>query len=215
MKLKVVIVDLEIPPRVKKWAIRIGIPVGVLLGGGAYAWAAGLVSWNPGQTLTNTDLNGNFTYIQGEITPTTYGTRTPSAFHAYLTNATSITSGPNTPIVFDTVEYDLGAEYNASTGAFTVAHTGIYQVHCGVSYSSVTTAAWYAQLYKNGSVYDASSWALATANLGDAAPSLDGTFRFVTGDVIKCGTFQNSGSAQNLLLGTTNQRCSFSAARLY
>jgi hypothetical protein len=67
MKLKVVIVDLEVSPRFKKWALRIAVPLGVLLGGGAIAWAAGLHAWNTGDTLQAADLNGNFSYLQGEI----------------------------------------------------------------------------------------------------------------------------------------------------
>ena len=67
MKLKVVIVDLAIPPRVKKWGLRLGIPVAVLLGGGAVAYASGLVTWSTGQTLQASDLNNNFTYLSGEI----------------------------------------------------------------------------------------------------------------------------------------------------
>jgi hypothetical protein len=62
MKLKIVIVDLEVPPGAKKWALRLGIPAAVLLGGGAVAYAAGLVTWSDGQTLSAADLNGNFSY---------------------------------------------------------------------------------------------------------------------------------------------------------
>jgi hypothetical protein len=61
MKVKVYVVDLEIPLRVKKWGLRIGIPLGLLFGGGAIAWAAGLHTWSNGDTLNATDLNGNFT----------------------------------------------------------------------------------------------------------------------------------------------------------
>jgi hypothetical protein len=215
MKLKVVIVDLEIPPRVKRWALRVGIPLGVVLGGGAVAWAAGLVTWTTGTTLTAADLNNNFAYLQSEITTTAYGARTPSAFHATLSTPTTIASGTNTSVVFDTLEYDLGSEYSTTAGTFTVAHGGVYLVHCGVSYSSPATADWYAQLVKNGAIYVASSWALTTIGAGDAAPSFDGMLHLAAGDVLKCSTFQSSGSAQPLLLGSGNQRCSFSAARLF
>jgi hypothetical protein len=68
MKVKVYVIDLEIPPRVKKWGLRLGIPLGVLLGGGAIAWAAGLHTWNNGDTLNASDLNGNFAQLQNEIT---------------------------------------------------------------------------------------------------------------------------------------------------
>jgi len=68
MKLKLVIVDMEIPPRWKKWGLRVGIPAAVLIGGGAIAWAGNLVTWTDGQPLKSADLNNNFSYLQGEIT---------------------------------------------------------------------------------------------------------------------------------------------------
>jgi hypothetical protein len=69
VKIKVYVIDLEIPPRVKRWALRIGIPAAVLLGGGAIAYATGLpVTWSSGQTLYAADLNNNFAYLQNEIT---------------------------------------------------------------------------------------------------------------------------------------------------
>jgi hypothetical protein len=68
MKLKVVVVDLEIPARTKRLALKIGIPLAVLVGGGAVAWASNLHTWNTGDTLQATDLNGNFTNLQAQIT---------------------------------------------------------------------------------------------------------------------------------------------------
>jgi hypothetical protein len=67
MKLKIVIVDLEIPPRVKKWGLRLGIPV-LVLSVAAVALAAPLHTWNTGDVLQATDLNGNFNNLQSQIT---------------------------------------------------------------------------------------------------------------------------------------------------
>ena len=67
MRIKLYVVDLEIPGRVKRWGLGLGIPVTVLLAGGAIAYAAGLVTWTDGQTLKSADLNANFTLLQGEI----------------------------------------------------------------------------------------------------------------------------------------------------
>jgi hypothetical protein len=67
MKLKVYVIDLSIPPHAKKWGLRVGIPAAVLLGGGAIAYA-GLVTWSSGQTLMAADLNGNFSFLQNQIT---------------------------------------------------------------------------------------------------------------------------------------------------
>jgi hypothetical protein len=99
MKLKIVILDLEIPRRVKKWGLWIGVPVTLLLGGGAIAYASTLVTWSKGQTLTASDLNGNFSSLQSEIAAlqTSVSTlQSSSGFHlstncSYVTN----TSGNN------------------------------------------------------------------------------------------------------------------------
>jgi hypothetical protein len=64
MKLKLVTVELEIPAEVKRLALRAGVALAILFGGGAVAWAAGLVTWSSGQTLTASDLNNNFSYVQ-------------------------------------------------------------------------------------------------------------------------------------------------------
>jgi hypothetical protein len=67
MRLKVVIVDLEIPVRVKKWALRIGIPVSVLAGAG-FAFAGPPTNeYATGQPLTKMALDDNFNYLQNEI----------------------------------------------------------------------------------------------------------------------------------------------------
>ena len=67
MKLKLVVVDFELPVRVRKWSVRLGIPLAVMLAGGAVAHAAGWVTWGPGQLLTADDLNGNFKIIGDQV----------------------------------------------------------------------------------------------------------------------------------------------------
>jgi hypothetical protein len=68
VKLKVYVIDLEVPARVKKWILRVGISV-VLLGGAAVAVAAAdpLHMWATGETLQAADLNGNFSNLQAQI----------------------------------------------------------------------------------------------------------------------------------------------------
>ncbi len=68
MKINVDVIDLEIPPRVKRWGLRIGIPA-VVLGTGAVALAGTpLHSWATNDTLQAVDLNGNFSNLQEQIT---------------------------------------------------------------------------------------------------------------------------------------------------
>lgn len=70
MKLKIVIVDLELSPRAKKRLIRIGVPLAVLLGGATLAYAGGWGlpnQWSApgspnyaGPNLKASDLDDNF-----------------------------------------------------------------------------------------------------------------------------------------------------------
>jgi hypothetical protein len=84
MRLKVVVVDLELPPRFKKWALRIGAAATLLFGAGAIAWAAGVHTWNQGDTLNATDLNGSFTALQDQLTALQSA---PITVGAYITDS--------------------------------------------------------------------------------------------------------------------------------
>ena len=67
MKLKVYVIDLQIPAHVKRWTLRIGALL-LVLGGAAIAIAATpLHTWATGDTLQATDLNGNFANLQAQI----------------------------------------------------------------------------------------------------------------------------------------------------
>lgn len=76
MKIKVYVIDFEIPSRIKRWALRIGIPVVVLVGGGiAFAGLPG--GYADGQPLTKEELDSNFNYLQNEITSLSMQTSVP------------------------------------------------------------------------------------------------------------------------------------------
>ena len=69
MKVKIYVVDFETSARARKWGIRLGI-LTLLLGTAAVALAASasaLHVWGPGDTLQATDLNGNFSNLQAQI----------------------------------------------------------------------------------------------------------------------------------------------------
>lgn len=66
MKIKVVIVDLELSKRAK----RVGAAVAVVLlavGAGAVAYGSVPKIWNDGDTLTATDLNANFAALAAAL----------------------------------------------------------------------------------------------------------------------------------------------------
>jgi hypothetical protein len=78
MKLKIYTIDFEIPPHVKKWALRIGIPA-VVLTGAVVALAAPLHVWNQQDTLNAADLNANFASLQSSIpVVTSWNSYTPT-----------------------------------------------------------------------------------------------------------------------------------------
>jgi hypothetical protein len=213
MKLKVVIVDLEIPPHVKRWALRIGIPLAVLLGGSAIAYAAGLVTWTDGQTLKAADLNANFSNLQGQITTQSLAPRTPSAFRAQLTMATTVSGEAVTPVALDSVLFDLGGEYNAATGVFTPKSTGVYEVTCSLEFFNGPS----------GNVYGAQIWDGSSELDGtDVQSSLTGEIRAIAttvahlsaGDAVSCRSFATP-TGSNALFAQDPTRNAFSAARLY
>jgi hypothetical protein len=214
MKLKVYVIDWEIPPRGKRWGLRVGIPLGLLLGGGAIAWAAGLHTWANGDTLNATDLNGNFTNLQGQITPPAFAPRTPSAFHAWVTVATSIPSGGAT-VAFDHVEYDLGGEYNTATGAFVPKQAGIYLLTCQFEFDPTGSSDVAAVLYKNGA--GAIGNEIGVSELVTAATNVSQgvsvTAQLAAGDSVTC--YASSGASVPLQEPGFPSRNGFSAARLY
>jgi hypothetical protein len=61
-------IDLGLSPGAKKWSVRLGVPVVLLVAGGvAFAGLPG--GYADGQPLTKAELDANFNYLQGEITP--------------------------------------------------------------------------------------------------------------------------------------------------
>jgi hypothetical protein len=218
MKVKVYVIDLEIPARIKKWGLRVGIPAAAMVVGGvAFAGLPG--GYADGQPLTAAALTNNFNYLQNEITTTTFGTRTPSAFRAALTSTSTIPFGPNalTVIVFGQVDYDLGAEYSASTGTFTPKNAGIYEIHCNISYNFASNELEDTQvgLLRNGVQVASNGLDIGAGGVLASSPELNTMFQLAAGDSIQCGSYQNTGASQTLHVDTANGTNVFSAARLY
>ena len=60
MKIKVYVVDFEVPRRTKRMVLLVGIPLAALLGGAAMLYAAPKNVFVPGDTLSATKMNENF-----------------------------------------------------------------------------------------------------------------------------------------------------------
>jgi hypothetical protein len=218
MKLKVVVIDLEVPPRVKKWGLRLGIPLGVLLGGGAVAYAAALVTWSNGQVLTAADLNNNFSQLQSQITALQGQAHAASAFSAQLTNATPFPSTavyPYNTVVFNSVSYDLGAEYGPTTGVFSPHAAGTYLLQCSANFVAQDGVRMTTAIMKNVNTEVAAS----DAQAGTAGQNLSsfafGIVQLAVGDSVTCDIWQDGPSTSVFVTAPYLDRNSFSAARLY
>jgi hypothetical protein len=227
MKVKLVIIDLEIPRSVKKWGIRLGIPLAVLIGGSTLAWAAMLHTWNSGDPLKAVDLNGNFAALQSEIaalqqstTALQQVTHPASAFRAYLTttNGLNVPNQTQTPVQFNLVDYDLAHEYDPGTGKFTAANAGVYLVSCEFfGFAAGDAGVFSATLFKNGTGNDLQVDADDVQN-SSTTTSLTSRATVILnlkqGDYLMCSLYQSTGGDVTLGNSGFSQRTSFSAARL-
>ena len=244
MKIKVYVIDMEIPVRIQKWALGVGVPAAVALGGGAVAWASGLVTWTSGQTLQAADLNNNFSYLQnqitgdggvqgeiaalqgeiagdagveGQITALQAQVHPASAFRAHLATPTTFPSG-GTTVLFDSVEFDLAGEYTSATGVFaphlSTGKTGVYLISCEVWGQPAGSGNWAASIYLNGTQIDANDDQLNTSALGTSSSRALTIVQLHPGDGVICNFFQTTGSV-SAGGGTYASRNSFSAARLF
>jgi hypothetical protein len=207
MKIKVYVIDFEIPRRMKKWAVRVGIPAALLVGGGvAFAGLPG--GYADGQPLTTAELSANFNYLQNEITTSALGQRVPSGFRAHLTGALTTPSGTGTQVVFDTPEYDLGSEY--SSGTFTPHQAGIYQIECSFLFAP-TSASTDTEVDIEGSGGEIT---MCTASGGGGLCTASATVELAASSPVFCQVFQNSGSSVTFQTGWSDRK-TFSAIRLY
>jgi hypothetical protein len=101
MKIKVYVVDLEIPRRVKRWSLLVGVPLGLLFGVVAIAYAS-LTTFKAGDPLSATTMNANFADLNTRLT----------AVESLVAKATADGG------------YSLGATYCGSTAATEGAFSG-------------------------------------------------------------------------------------------
>ena len=196
MKVKVYVIDLPIPSFITKWGLRLGIPTLAVLAGGVAFAGPPTTEYADGSPLTAKALTDNFNYLQNQITTSTFAPRTPSAFRATLTNATTIQNTAYTPVTFNEVAYDLGSEYSAATGTFSPKQPGLYLLECGLSF--LTTGSGYeyqASVLQNGNVvavHDSES----SANGYGMNFGLSTALQLASGDSITCEAYQATGAAQ-------------------
>ncbi len=165
-----------------------------------------------GDTLTATDLNGNFSNLSSQLAAVQGQVHAPSGFHAWLSNATTIQSNLPTTVAFNHVEFDLGTEYNATTGGFTPKQAGVYLIVCSfVFYPTVTGVDYEASLFKNGGRLALVN--AVPAQVSGAAPEVTLIVQLAANDTVLCSVQQDSGTAQPV--SSSESLTQFSAARLY
>jgi hypothetical protein len=153
VKLKVVVIDLEMSPTLKRWLLRGA--VGLSLAGAALAYAAPAHVWKEGDALTAEHLNAAFadldtrlSAIDGRVGKLEAEVNVAgSAFLATRTTAQDIPHGGDTTLVFNQEYFDEADEYDPSTGVFTPKTSGFYEVGCSweADVSSAGSFSFYAE----------------------------------------------------------------------
>lgn len=202
MKLKIIVVDLELSRRQKLFG---GLGLATSLALMSTVALANHVPYEEGEVLSATKLNHDF---QALSTP-------QSGFLAYNTTA-SVTNNTGPVIVFDDEVFDSADEYDATTGEFTTAEGGYYDVGCNLIFDSGQIATnFYMEtgIFVNGARTDVS------ASRGDGYVQTFGVRSLLVlqpGDVLTCDGYSNAStpiSLREVLPGETVS--SFSALRRY
>jgi hypothetical protein len=139
----------------------------------------------------------------GLASPTFGGQPYFSAFPSATTQ--TVTSGANTKINFDTLEYDSGGYYDTTNKRYLPKVAGKYWVTCSVSFTTIATADFFsAQIFKNGAAYSLAFQFTTPGNAGQtynisksALVPLNGTTDFVECFGATTGTVVNNGGSNN------------------
>jgi hypothetical protein len=135
MKLKVVVVDLEMSRRQKRIA---GLVAGLAAVGVLASVAVAQVphTFAAGDVLKASELNENFAKVDADLLTLQTSVEAlqerafpASAFHAFKTQSLTASAGYNN-LVFDTERFDVADEYDPATGRFTAANDGLYWLQC-------------------------------------------------------------------------------------
>lgn len=237
MKLKIVVLDLELTSRQKRIAAFLLVPA-IVFGGGAIAYANVLHTWNDGDTLTAADLNGNFDTLNGSLdtvnsSVAALDTRitklegsaaaNPSAFRAHLSGTVAVPSSGIgvSHVLFDQVNYDLGAEYNPGTGNFTAKQAGVYMATCQYDAGNLPNPGGGETdivIYKNNGS-GATNQVIASGSQVMNVPSkvvfVEGTVQLAQGETLNCGFIQTIQGSLAVGNASYPENTNFSVTRLY
>lgn len=181
-------------------------------------------SFIPGSKLISSQLNTNFDDIyntfnahthtgQGndanQITSSgiapggsllTTNFRNPYKFYVYRTSSFTSAASGGIQIIFDTVSYDTGSNYNTSTGYFTVPVTGYYWFSARASVGNGQNGRTFVNIQKNGSELIRGT-DLSTTLAVPLGSNVSGILQLNAGDQIAVGIYWSNSPGQGLEIG--------------
>jgi hypothetical protein len=198
-------------------------------GSTAYGANAGKVGINiTGSPTAQLEVNGTVKITDGNqsegklLTSSADGTASwqylsaaNSGFHATVQNAAiSIADATDVSVLFDTEEFDDGADFNTSNGEYTVPDNGVYQFNVKVAWrlDAATNTKLMVSLQQNGTTVEQSVQWVPTAVSNDLhTVSFGTTLRLGAGDIIRVRVRQESGVTHQVAIANS----SFSGFRIY
>lgn len=122
------------------------------------------------------------------------------ACRAFRTAALNITAA-GVKVVWDSESYDLGSNFNTTTGAFTAPVTGYYQVNACLAVSNLdSTGQVYCEIYVNGSLYCRGTRIYAVSSTDDPASVVCDTVPVTAGQTIEI--YGTTSTTEAMQVGT-------------
>jgi hypothetical protein len=209
MKLKVVVVDLELSRRQK--CLGVGA-ITLALTGVSIAVASVPTSFNVGQVLKASDLNDNFARLDERIA----AFETRSAVVAKKNSKQAVPPNIDTVAIFALEEVDANGEFDPLTGTFTPVSEGVYSATCSVVWNGPETNSGCAVLSLIRNDVDAVAQTVDCGPLGINSNIVTTAIPLVAGDRLRCMVFNQRAQNESFggMLAFEISRNFFSIARV-
>jgi hypothetical protein len=191
VKLKVLVIDLDMSPALKRWLL-LGAST-LILAGATLAYAAPAHVWSNGDTLTAEHLNAAFGDLDARLAKLeAAAAQSRSAFLATRSTAQDVPNSVDTTLVLGQEYFDDSDEYDVATGIFKPKREGFYEIGCS----------WEADVSAVGTVFYAEAgisvngekvYAGVISDAREANRSVRTIAKLDAGDQVTCIAFQDSG----------------------